>query len=50
MNQLILSAEEGKEIRSIVSELIDRFDSAEEREFLNNSAVYARKLPQESSL
>ena len=46
MNQLILSAEEGKEIRSIVSELIDRFDSAEEREFLNNSAVYARKLPQ----
>ena len=46
MNQLILSADEGKEIRSIVSELIDRFDSAEEREFLNNSAVYARKLPQ----
>ena len=46
MNQLILSAEEGKEIRSIASELIDRFDSAEEKEFLNNSAVYARKLPQ----
>jgi len=46
MNQLILSAEESNEIKSIVSELTKRFDSVEEKEFLNNSAVYARKLPE----
>jgi len=46
MNQLILSAEEGNEIKSIVTGLRNRFRSVEEREFLNNSAVYARKLPE----
>ena len=46
MNQLILSAEEGNEIKSLVTELRNRFRSVEEREFLNNSAVYARKLPE----
>jgi Fe(II)/alpha-ketoglutarate-dependent arginine beta-hydroxylase len=46
MNQLILSDEESNEIKSIVVDLVGRFDSAEEREFLNNSAVYARKLPE----
>jgi len=46
MNQLNLSVEESNEIKGIVSELRKRFDSAEEREFLNNSAVYARKLPE----
>jgi len=46
MNQLILSAEEGNEIKSLVTELRNRFRSVEEREFLNNSAVYARRLPQ----
>lgn len=46
MNQLILSGEESNEIKSIVADLTGRFDSAEDREFLNNSAVYARKLPE----
>lgn len=46
MHQLILSAEEGNEIKSLVSELMNCFDSVEERDFLNNSAVYARKLPE----
>lgn len=46
MNQLILSAEEGNQIKSIVSELTNRFDSVDDTEFLNNSAVHARKLPE----
>lgn len=46
MNQLNLSAEEGNEIKSLVTALRTRFDSVEQAEFLNNSAVYARKLPE----
>ena len=46
MNQLILSVEESNEIKRLVNELRKRFDSVEEKEFLNNSAVYARKLPE----
>lgn len=46
MNRLTLSAEDINEIKPLLEELTMRFDSAEDREFLNNSAVYARKLPE----
>lgn len=45
MNRLTLSAEDIDEIKPLLEELTTRYDSAEDREFLNNSAVYARKLP-----
>lgn len=46
MNRLTLSDEDINEIKPLIEELTARFDSAEDREFLNNSAVYARKLPE----
>lgn len=46
MNQLNLSIDESNEIKRLVTELTERFESAEDREFLNNSAVYAHKLPE----
>jgi Fe(II)/alpha-ketoglutarate-dependent arginine beta-hydroxylase len=46
MNRLTLSDEDIKEIKSLLDELTTHFDSAEDREFLNNSAVFARKLPE----
>ena len=46
MNRLILSDGDIQEIRSLLDDLTTRFDTAEDEEFLNNSAVYARKLPE----
>lgn len=46
MNQFKLNEDEVKHVKSILAELTEKYDTAEDPEFLNNAVVYAHKLPE----